>query len=177
MIYLGLALLIIALVAGWVLTLFNLPGNWVIVIAAALFAWLSPDDGRFDIGWWVVAVLLGLALLGELVEFAAGAVGAARVGGSKRGAILAMIGSIVGGLTGAVMGLPIPVVGSIVAALLFAGLGALAGAMLGEAWKGRNLDESWRIGQAAFWGRLMGTLAKTIIGSVMAITCAIAAIL
>ena len=58
-------------------------------------------------------------------------------------------------------------VGSVVAAVLFAAIGALLGAMLGEQWKGRELGESWQIGQAAFWGRLLGTLAKSLIGLVM----------
>ena len=41
-----------------------------------------------------------------------------------------------GGLFGLTVVVPIPIVGSIAAALLFAGLGALGGAVLGERWKG-----------------------------------------
>ena len=40
----------------------------------------------------------------------------------------------------------------LVAVLLLASLGGLLGAMLGESWKGRDLEASWRIGIAAFWG-------------------------
>jgi uncharacterized protein YqgC (DUF456 family) len=53
------------------------------------------------------------------------------------------------------------------AALLFGGLGALAGAMIGETWAGRNLEDSLRVGHGAFWGRLLGTLGKILLGSVM----------
>ena len=65
------------------------------------------------------------------------------------------------------------VIGSLIAALLFASVGALAGAMIGETCKGRTLRESWAVGTAAFWARLLGTLAKTTIGAIMvAVTAA-----
>jgi len=168
MAYFGLLLLIIAVLAGWVLTLLSLPGNWVMVAAAAIFAYLAPEGGP-DISWTTIAVLGGLALLAEIIEFAAGALGAAKVGGSKRGAVLAALGSMIGAIAGATFGVPIPVIGSVVGAVLFACLGALGGAMLGERWKGRNLGGSWQVGQAAFWGRLIGTLTKTAIASAMAV--------
>lgn len=177
MIILWAILLIVALVVGWLLTLVGMPGNWLIVAAAALYSWLVPDSSPHDIGWLVVAVLLGLACLGELLESVAGALGAARAGGSKRGALLSLIGSILGGVAGVFVGTPIPVVGQVAAALLLAGVGALAGAMLGEIWKGRTMHQSWRVGQAAFWGRLLGTLAKSLVASVMIVLTAAAMIL
>lgn len=66
------------------------------------------------------------------------------------------------------IGLPVPLVGSLFAALLFAALGAMAGAILGETWSGQNLYASWRIGKAAFVARLLGTLGKVLMGAVMA---------
>jgi uncharacterized protein YqgC (DUF456 family) len=95
--------------------------------------------------------------------------GAARLGGSKRGAVLAIAGSMLGAILGAFIGVPIPVIGSIVAVILFASLGALGGAMLGETWKGRSLGESWKIGQGAFWGRMLGAVAKTAVASAMVV--------
>ena len=79
--------------------------------------------------------------------------------------MLALAGSLAGSLLGAVIGLPIPLIGSVVAIVLGAGLGALGGAMLGECWKGRSLDTSWQVGQAAFWGRLLGTAGKLTAGA------------
>jgi uncharacterized protein YqgC (DUF456 family) len=156
------------LIAGWLLTVLGMPGTWLMLAVSVVYAWLLPaGDSRWGIGWPIVAALLGLALLGELVELAAGALGVAKVGGSRRSAVLALAGSLVGGIAGFFIGLPIPVVGPVVAAVLFAGGGALIGAMLGESWKGRDLDTSWQVGKAAFWGRLIGTLAKTMIASVM----------
>jgi uncharacterized protein YqgC (DUF456 family) len=159
--------LLIALIVGWIMTIVCMPGNWVVVAAAALYSGLGPADGRLAIGWPLVGVLAGMALLGEIVELAAAAAGVKRVGGSRRSAVLALLGAVAGGLAGMFVGLPIPVVGSLVAAVLFAGLGAMGGAMLGEGWKGRSFDASWRVGTGAFLGRVFGTLAKVILGSAM----------
>lgn len=167
--YFWAILLLLALVAGWLLTLFSLPGNWLMVAAAALYAWLVPPESPVQLEWGWVAALVVLALLGEALELLAGALGAKRGGGSKRGMALAIVGSVVGSIAGAFIGLPIPIVGSVIAAVLFAALGALGGAMLGEHWKGRTLDESWKVGQGAFWGRLLGTVAKISIGTTMAV--------
>jgi len=152
---------------GWFLTLVGMPGNWLIVGATAIYAALRPEGAPLGVTWPTVGVLAGLALAGEIVETAAGAAGVSRVGGSRRSALLALVGSIVGGMTGLFVGLPAPIIGPLLGAVLCAGLGALVGAMLGETWKGRSLDQSARVGAAAFWGRLLGTLAKTLIGAVM----------
>jgi len=162
-------LLVVVVVVGWGLTVFSLPGNWLIVSGAALYAWLGPaEESRLAIGWWVVAALLALAVLGELVEFLAGALGAAKAGASKRSAVLALVGSLIGSLVGAFVGLPIPLVGSIVGAILCAAFGASVGAICGELWKGKELEETWTVGTAAFVGRLFGTIGKIIIGSAIA---------
>src|SRR4051812_19058585 len=161
-------LLILAMLAFCVANLFSLPGNWLIVLAAAAYAGLMPAESRGSLGWPVVGGLAVLALLGEVVEIAAGAAGVKKAGGSRRGSVLALVGSFAGAIAGMVVGLPIPVVGSVIAALLFAAVGALLGAMLGESLAGRSWGKSWQVGRAAFWGRLLGTLAKALIGALMA---------
>jgi uncharacterized protein YqgC (DUF456 family) len=162
-------LLLLVLASGWILTLLAMPGNWLMVASAAVYVLLVPKGSPAAIGWGAVTVLLALALVGEMVELVAAALGVARIGGSRRGALLALLGSMAGAMAGVIVGLPIPVVGPVVAAVLFACLGALAGAMFGETWKGRSLGESWRIGKGAFWGRLLGTATKVIIASVMVV--------
>lgn len=160
-------LLVVLTLAGWALTLLGLPGNWLMLGLAAVYAWLIPDSWRADIGMrWIVALLV-LAALGELLEFAAGAVGTQRAGGSRRSAIGALVGSLIGGVFGATVALPIPVIGPIVGALLFGGVGAAVGAVAGELSVGSKSEDSWRVGWGAFWGRLLGTGAKTLVGAVM----------
>jgi uncharacterized protein len=161
-------LFVAAVLLFWFTNLLGLPGNWLIVATAVVYAWLKPGSTPAAIDWPVVGVVTGLALLGEFVEFTASAAGVKKSGGSEFGAILALIGSVIGAIMGVFVGIPIPVIGSLIAALLFGGLGALLGAMLGETLIGRSLEASWKTGVAAFWGRLLGTFAKAIIGAVMA---------
>ncbi len=158
-------LLVSVLAAGWTLNLFSLPGNWLNATAVVCYAGLLPAGRGPSISWWLVGVVFLLALLGEALEMAAGAAGAARLGGSRRGVVLALAGSLAGSVLGAAIGLPIPLIGSLAAIVLGAALGALGGAMLGESWKGRGLDHSWQVGQAAFWGRLLGTGGKLAAGA------------
>src|ERR1700674_2962768 len=106
--FLGAALLCMAVAIGWLAQLIGLPGNWVIVGCATLYAWLIPADAPLAIGWQVVIALALLAVLRELAELLAAAMGVAKVGGSRRSAVLTLLGSIVGGIVGIFVGLPIP---------------------------------------------------------------------
>jgi len=168
------SLLLSAIIFGWGLTLLGMPGNWLIVAAAICYVLLVPTQSAVSIGWGIVIALVLLAALGELLEFLAGALGVTTMGGSRRGAILALLGSLIGGVFGLFVGAPIPIVGSIVGVVLLASIGALLGAIVGECWRGRNLVDSWKIGKTAFWGRLLGTVAKTAIGAVMVCTTVVA---
>jgi uncharacterized protein len=170
-------LLIVVLLASWVLTLLGMPGNWLMVVATATYAYFVPADSAAAVGWKVVAILAVLAGLGELVELVAVAAGTVRAGGSRRGAVLALFGSIVGALLGVCIGLPVPLVGSLLAALFFAGLGAAVGAILGEISAGKNMAASLQISKGAFWGRLIGTMGKMLVGAVMLAVVAAALVL
>lgn len=164
-------LLILGALLCWVLNVLAIPAsNWVMIALGALYAWQGPDAGRLDLGWKVVVVLIVLAALGELVEFLAGALGAKRAGGSRRSAVLSVVGSISGGLMGAVVALPVPLVGPLIGAILFAAAGAFGGALLGERWKGRQWEETLEVGKGAFWGRLLGTFGKVVFSSMMVTT-------
>jgi len=160
-------LFVLTVISGWVMTLFGLPGNWLILVSAGVFDWLLKSPSRLEI---TIPLLVGLgilAVLGELIEFFAGSIGVAKKGGSRTSAILALIGSALGGIFGAFVGLPIPVIGSIVGVLFFASAGALVGAVIGEDMQGRDFRGSMGVGMAAFWGRLFGSIGKTIVGGIM----------
>lgn len=166
--YLWATLLVLGVLICWGLNVFGIPGsNWILIGLCALYVWQGPDTGRLALGWTPIWALIGLAALGELVEFVAGAAGVQKVGGSRRSAVLAIVGSLAGGIVGMFIALPIPLIGPLIGAILFAGVGALGGALLGERWKGRQWDETWQVGKAAFWGRLFGTLGKILFASVM----------
>ena len=169
--------LVLLCVLSWLLNLVSLPGNWLAVALIVGYAWLGPQGGRAELSYVVAGTAFGLALVGELVEFVAGALGASRAGASRRSTIYAVLGSMVGALLGGVLGLPVPIVGSLMAALLFGSLGATAGAMYGEWSEGKGWQESWTVGHAAFWGRLLGTLGKIVAGGVIVVTVVLGVLL
>jgi uncharacterized protein len=151
----------------WVGILFGLPGTWLMVLFPVLLKWWQPD--QFMVSWTVLGVAVGLAMLGEALEFVLGVAGSRRTGGSTRGAVLALVGSIVGGIMG--IALPVPLVGP----LLGACLGAFGGALLGNLWAGRTLFQSLAAGRGAATGQFWGTVLKLAIGAIMAVMLTIAA--
>jgi uncharacterized protein len=176
MIYFWAILLIVGMGLAWTTTLFTFPGNWVIVGLAALFVWLLPPEAGGKLDWTTVGVAAFLGLVGEGIEFFAGAAGAKKQGATRRAMLLALIGTVVGSITGAVISLPIPIIGPIIGAVGGGALGAFGGAYLGEAWAGR--DESQRIaaGRGALVGRLLGTAGKLLVGAVMIVVIGIDAL-
>lgn len=176
----GSVLLAVTLVCGvaaaWLLNLLTLPGNWLGVLLMGLYAWLGPETGRVAIGLASVIGVFVLAVVGEIFEFAAGAVGASKAGASRRATIYAIIGSMAGAIVGGIVGLPIPVLGPVLAALLFGGLGAAGGSMLAEWGDGKPWRQNWRIGHAAFWGRTTGTVGKMVAGLAIVLVCLVAVI-
>jgi len=151
----------------WVGILFGLPGTWLMVLFPVLLKWWQPD--QFMVSWTVLGVAVGLAMLGEALEFVLGVAGSRRTRGSTRGAVLALVGSIVGGIMG--IALPVPLVGP----LLGACLGAFGGALLGNLWAGRTLFQSLAAGRGAATGQFWGTVLKLAIGAIMAVMLTIAA--
>jgi uncharacterized protein YqgC (DUF456 family) len=165
--YLLAALLLFANVAAWLTNLLTLPGNWAILLFAALYAWLLPADLDPRLSWWVVGAAAVLALVGEAIEFFAGAAGAKKQGGSRRGMVLSLLLTFVGSIVGAAIGAPVPVIGLLIGALAGAGIGAFAGAYLGEWWVGRKHQERVDISAGALVGRMLGTVGKLAIGIAM----------
>ena len=167
MVYVYAVMLTLVNLLCWIGILFGLPGMWLMILFPVLLKWWQPD--QFMVSWTVLGVAVGLAALGEVLDLGLGAAGSRRIGGTTRGAALALAGSIVGGLMGVV--LPVPLVGP----LLGACLGAFVGALLGDLWAGRTLFQSLAAGRGAAIGRFWGTVVKLAIGAIMVIMLAIAA--
>lgn len=182
---------VFAAVIGVILTAATLPGIWFMLLGAGLAQWWSiarggaptptsdatladqilhpPVSPEQMFSWWALGAVAGIALLGELTDFAASAVGAAKAGGTKRGAI----GSIIGGLIGAIAGtplIPIPILGTI----LGAAIGAGAGALIAERHGGRmTWKQAGKVGSGAAIGRLAATLVKTALAVLAAAILAV----
>jgi uncharacterized protein len=160
-------LFFVVLWLAWFTNILGLPGNWL-MLASSVIYWLAMSpESRAAIGIPLLLVLAGLALIGELVELVAGSAGVSKAGGSRRSAVYAIGGSIAGALVGFFVGVPIPVIGSVVGSLLFGSVGAMAGAILGERSIGKNWNDTFKVGTAAFWGRALGTAGKMAVGLMM----------
>lgn len=162
-----LATLTLLGITGWGMNVLGMPGNWVIVALGVGCFFLTSEGKAAHVGGLSLGLMIGVALLGEVLEFAASAMGASRLGASKRATALAIVGSIGGAIVGLFVGgiIPIPIVGSVIGSLLLGGLGAAAGAVGGERWAGKTWDDSMQVGHAAFWGRLLGTIGKAVCGT------------
>ncbi|MBX3442773.1 MAG: DUF456 domain-containing protein [Planctomyces sp.] len=152
---------------AWVASWFGMPGTWVIVALTALACHFFPSQGMLGLSWGSVGVLAGLAVLGEVLETAASAASTRKAGGSRRGAVFAMMGAIAGSLVGAFMGIPIPVVGPMIAAVVGAAAGAFGGAWIGEGRFGHTIAARLAISRAAATGRVWGTVGKLAVGLLM----------
>ncbi|MBA3318384.1 MAG: DUF456 domain-containing protein [Gemmatimonadales bacterium] len=146
-------LLIAAGLTGLVLIPFGLPGLWVIVLGILGYGWLT-DFQTLSAGF--LALVIGLAALGELAEAWIGFRFAQRYGGSSR----AGWGALIGGLVGAVVGVPVPVVGSVIGGFV----GAFAGAALFEYSRARRSDGAVRAGWGAVLGRAAAAAVKMAVG-------------
>ncbi len=140
------------------LNIFSLPANWIILALVGLWKYAYPETTSMN--WIFFAILIGLALLGEALEFALQMLKAKKYGSSSTGTVAGMIGAIVG---------------AIMFAPLFFGLGALFGALLGafvgsyvaEMLKRRPHQEAVQAAFGSMMGRFLGTICKCGIGGVM----------
>jgi uncharacterized protein len=145
-------------VVGLLAVPFGLPGLWVIALGVIGYGWLT--DFR-SAGVRTIAAAVGLALLGDVLEWWLGFRLARQFGGSRRAAW----GALVGGLIGAGVGVPLPIVGSVVGALA----GSLVGAALLELEGGGTVDSAVRVGWGALLGRVIATAAKVGLGLAIAV--------
>lgn len=150
-----LATICIGLMALSLMLIFlGLPGTWVIIGLAGLWAAFS---GTGVFGWQFFSLVVALAAAGEAAEFLAGHYGSKKYGGSSKGSIGGMVGALVG---------------AILCAPLFFGFGALLGALAGayagcfivEKLNGANGHAAARAAFGATLGRFGGFVVKLGIG-------------
>lgn len=156
-------LLVVVSVVGLAISVLGLPGLWLMVAAAALYAVVTGGDVLT--GQTVVVVTL-LAIASEVVEFIAGAAGSKTAGGSWRSIVGAAVGAIVGG----VVGVPVPIVGPVLGAILGAAVGAGALELTSDS---RDLRKAGHVAVGAAKGRAIGTVSKLSFGAVMLLLVAI----
>ncbi len=168
MLHIMLIILVLANACFLLLTLFALPGNWLIVITTAIFAYWRADDQPFSV--YTIAAIVILAFIGELFEFFAGIGGAKKAGATSKGALGALLGAIIGAIV-ATPAIPIPILGTLIGACIGAGIGTWAL----EIHAGKKPHLATRSGVGASIPVLTGTTTKLIIGIIIWLIIAIAA--
>lgn len=144
--YIVAGLLVVLGLAGVVLP--ALPGMPLLFAGLVLAAWA---DGFQRVGWVTLTVLGVLTLLSFLVDFLATVFGAKRVGASRK----ALWGSVLGSVAGLFF-MPIG---------LF--VGPFVGALAGEYWHGRQLQQATKVGFGTWLGIVLGTAAKLALALAM----------
>jgi len=161
---LGWALFGLTVIIGLALDLVGLFGNWIIFGAVGV-VWAATGFQHF--GAWSLAALVGLAVLGEVIETAAAGYGTAKFGGNRRAVVAACVGCVLG----AIVGTPwFPVVGTLLGACLGAFVGAVAHEYLNEQKQARQA--LWT-GLGAALGKVAGLFAKVLVGFAMLLIAAL----
>jgi uncharacterized protein YqgC (DUF456 family) len=158
-------LLVVCCVSGLLLAVLGLPGLWVMVLGVIGYGWLT---GFHTVGVATIAIVVGLALLGEIVEWWLGFWFAERYGGSRR----AGWGALLGGIVGAVVGVPVPVIGSVIGAFV----GSFVGAAAFEYTRQLSAGVALRAGWGAVLGRAAAAALKMALGLAIAVIGGFAAL-
>lgn len=141
--------------AAWASSVFQLPGNWLMILFALLYGWY---EGFRAMSWWVFALGGAAVLLGEALEWLAGWHGARRFGGSRWAGLAALLGSVVGALVGAAFAWGL---GAIPGTLG----GAFLGALTAEVAARKEPGGAMRVGLGAALGRALGLAGKLGFGA------------
>lgn len=130
-------------IAGVILTIFALPGVWLVFISIVILAIL----GKFAIITpTILIILLILSLLSTFIDNIVIALGAKKLGGSKYGMIGAILGVFLGALIAHIPGMLI---------------GSFLGATLGEYIFGKkDLNKSVKAGLGSFIGVITSIVLK-----------------
>ncbi len=127
-----------------------LPGHLFIILAAVSYRWMvGPSAG---LAWWSFAILVLLMAIAQVFEFVSGSLGTRWFGGSKWGAL----GALIGGFAG----------------LFFLPFGLLLGPLIGafgfeKAFAKKETRESAVSGVGSVVGTVAGIIIKVIIGVLM----------
>jgi len=144
--------------AGLAINMLGLFGNWIILLAL-IIVWVGT--GFIHFGWMGIGIFVVLAILGEVFEAGASAIGAQRFGGTKG----TMVAAVVGAIGGGVLGTPVlPIIGTLLGAIV----GAFVAAALYEVIQSEKpLGQAIYTGFGAALGKVGGILAKFSMGILM----------
>jgi uncharacterized protein YqgC (DUF456 family) len=156
-----IALVVVSIVflIGLFMALFGIPfGTFVILGGALLYDLITWS---WAVSQKIILVLLGIAVLAELIEFLFSLLGA-KVFKMTR---WTTVGFIVGLIIGAVVGLPVPILGSVLGMLV----GGFLGAFIFSYVEKHNFEKSLKAGIGAFITGLGSIILKFSLAVVMVV--------
>lgn len=149
---LGWSIIIILFVVGMAGTVYPiLPGVLAVYAAFFVYGWFF-SFGDFDWIFWTIQTLIVVVLF--IADYAVSAWGVKRFGGTKASVIGSTIGIIIGPFV-------IPAFGLII--------GPFAGAVIGELFAGKGIQQSLKAGWGALVGLFTSVVVKVILQLVMII--------
>ena len=143
---------VLVLLSGIVMTLMGLPGNILILLTALAYGYYDHFE---MMNYAVLVIVFGLFIIGEIIEFIAGLLGAKRENASKRAMFAPFIGTIIGGIWGTAI---LPIIGSLLGALV----GAFIAAALAEFSKTKDVTRAKRVAQSVIKGQIWGIVIKAM---------------
>ncbi len=174
-IVLGKVVFVLVLPVAVAATLFGLPGSLLVIVDATIYSachgWQHPP-------WWVLLVLVGIAVLAEVTESLLAFMGVKATGATTSTGVWVIVGGIAGVISGAalapllgLLGALVGPIGSIVLSAVPPIVLGLIGGYLGgyhyELRRGRSKEEAATAGRAALAGRLAGGVTKVLLVGVM----------
>ncbi len=145
-------LLMLVLIGGIFLTAIGFAGNWLILLIALGYGWY---DGFSHLEYSALVIIVVIFVVGELLEFLAGLIGAKRHKAAKRTIPAAMLGAFIGGIWGTGM---LPLIGSVAGAVL----GAYAAAAVAEYSKNQDWTRAQEVALGVAKGQFVGVFAKLL---------------
>ena len=160
---LGILLLACTNLIGLVLVPLGLPGLWLMVLGVLAYGWMT-DFQSVDLV--TIGIVVGLALVGEVVEAWLGFRFTKKYGGSSR----AGWGALIGGLVGAGVGVPVPIIGSVIGAIA----GSFVGAVLFEYSASRRAELAITVGWGSVLARAAAAAVKVALGLLIVVASVVA---
>lgn len=134
--------------------LIGMPGIFLIAAGCAAFSFL--EEGAID--WRLVALIAGIAVFSEIMDFVVGVLGARKFGTTRRG----VIGAVIGMIIGAIVGTPVPVIGNLIGIFL----GAFLGAFLFEYTDSHDSSSALKSATGAMLGKATAIGLKFVLGAI-----------
>lgn len=149
----NILVIVIFTFGGILMVIVGFPGTFVTLGGIFLVALLN---GFKELSLGLLGIFFAVAIIGELLEYISGIMGAHRYGASTKGTM----GAIVGGMAGVIIGSTFFIgLGTVIG--VFAG--TFLGAFIGEYISGKDLLVSSKVGWGAFLGRVVAISVKVLI--------------